>query len=642
MPVHLHTTISRKSNELLEELARTYGTKNRVIEKALETMLRVEKIGSCEDCAIKARVEEHSKLREALDLISVRREVVEKLLKVMIGDQTFDEFLEEQRNEAKDMIEILRNFTSWREPTSFRDFLAIIQEIRDLTRLFTVASYSELDKTMMLRPTVFARVPELVAHQLSVILEGIRAPFDLKTTGSDIIVKMIRDDVYSLSKKDPKQRLFEQMQTRLSMIKPGLFKEDLVLVGPAFMKWVEKHLNEPVADLGIIIEDIRKVLDSQEPDDDPRKFLKDLLSAGTKMNWLRNFRTSEEKGEILRISFQSSSPSITKFVVVTFSLTLAARGWRLLSYSTEYDKGDLTIKFVGEGDKDLLDRLVEINPHQVISDQFLDAISVPRDVFDAFATKVFEADRKRFKDIYYEIGARIAKAIRMLSKGDSEKMQLLSREYIAKNLHEVQPDAEARFADKEHFSVIFKKIDPLVINGQRFLIESMLRDLGYRVSTTAFQNMLNFKMKVMEKPVLEPVPRNAVMQTLVDAMSANSSVEALQLVKPTLDEIFPLTYPWTIKEVGERLLDMYRELGIDVDIEYFEGGFTLKYRTCPYYKLVKKEQKTWLCSFRKKAIEHIISRVTHGQKGKIKMIKSLLKNEHPCEYAVFLTKFLEE
>jgi hypothetical protein len=33
--------------------------------------------------------------------------------------------------------------------------------------------------------------------------------------------------------------------------------------------------------------------------------------------------------------------------------------------------------------------------------------------------------------------------------------------------------------------------------------------------------------------------------------------------------------------------------------------------------------------------------VTHGKGGKIKIIKSLLKNEHPCEYAVFLTGFLD-
>ena len=36
---------------------------------------------------------------------------------------------------------------------------------------------------------------------------------------------------------------------------------------------------------------------------------------------------------------------------------------------------------------------------------------------------------------------------------------------------------------------------------------------------------------------------------------------------------------------------MYIEMGIDIEIEYFEGGFTLKYKTCPYYKLVKKGQK---------------------------------------------------
>jgi hypothetical protein len=296
---------------------------------------------------------------------------------------------------------------------------------------------------------------------------------------------------------------------------------------------------------------------------------------------------------------------------------------------------------VGESEKNLLDQLAEMNLYQVVSKQFLDVVPIPREIFDSFAAKVYEGDRRKFEDIYNDMGARIANAIRMLAKGDPQKIQLLSRDFIMENLNRVQPDTEVRFVDDEHFTLIFKKMDPLVINSQRFLIESMLKALGYEVSTTTFQNLLNFKTRRVEKPVLDPVPRSAVMQALVSAMSSDSPEEAIEQVKSTLDELFPLNYPWTIKEVGERLIEMYRELGIEVEIEYFEGGFTLKYRTCPYYKLVKEGQKSWLCNFRKKAIEHIMTRVTRGGKGRIKMIKSLLKNEHPCEYAIFLTKFLE-
>jgi hypothetical protein len=60
------------------------------------------------------------------------------------------------------------------------------------------------------------------------------------------------------------------------------------------------------------------------------------------------------------------------------------------------------------------------------------------------------------------------------------------------------------------------------------------------------------------------------------------------------------------------------------------------------HRLVKSGQKTWLCGLRKKSLEYIISRVSHGKKGKIKTIKSLLQNEHPCEYAFFLKGFLEK
>jgi len=125
-------------------------------------------------------------------------------------------------------------------------------------------------------------------------------------------------------------------------------------------------------------------------------------------------------------------------------------------------------------------------------------------------------------------------------------------------------------------------------------------------------------------------------------MSANSCDEAFEKIKEPIAEMFPEDYPWTIREVGERVIDMYRELDVEAEIEYFEGGFTLKFKTCPYYTLVKSGQKTWLCSLRKKVIDYILQRVSHGRRGKVKIIKSLLKNEHPCEYAVFLKGFLEE
>ena len=641
MPVHLHTTISKKTDDLLEQLAKTYGTKSRVVEKALETMLRVEKVGSCEDCVVKARVEEQYKLREALDLMSVRRDLLERLLRVSIGDLTFDDFLEEQRNEARTVAELFKSSISWKAPASFSDFLKLMEETKNVTRLFDIASYSELDGTLIVRPKVFTRIPELVAHQLSIMLDGAEAAFDMRIMGNDIVVKMTRSDVYFLKKKEHEQQLFEQMRRKLSLIKPGLFKGNLVLVGPAFMKWAEKHLDEPVADLGMIIQDIQLVMKPQELPENPGEFVNAVLSAGAKMNWLKDFKTSEESEDALKISFQASSPSMARLAVVAFSLVLASRGWKLLSYANEYDKGSMVIKYIGESAKGLLDQLAEINLYRVVSEQFLDVIPVPREIFDSFAAKVFDGDRKRFEDIYNHMGSRIANAIRMVAKSDPEKIQQLSRDFVLKNLNQVQPDAEVRFVDDEHFTVIFKRIDPLVINSQRFLIESILRELGYEVSTTAFQNLLNFKTMMMQKPTLEPVQRSAVMQTVVDAMAACSPQEALEQAKPTLDGLFPLDYPWTIKEVGERLMDMYREMGIEVEIEYFEGGFTLKYRTCPYYKLVNKGEKTWLCDFRKKAIEYVMSRVTHGGKGRIKIIKSLEKNEHPCEYAVFLTRFLE-
>ncbi len=643
MSVHLHTTITKKTNKILGELAKTYGTKNRVLEQAVETLLRVEKVGSCEDCEVKAKMDEQTNFREALDMTSLGRRTLDGLLEVAVGDKTIQNFVKEQKTEAKNIIEILKGTIEWRAPSDFKDFTAVLEEIRNLTRTFDIGSYSPIDNTAILRPKVFRRLPEIVAFQTAVILEGVSAPFEIRMIGEDIAVKMIRREIYPLRKREFGEHLDQQVEKRLATSRPGLFKSSLMLVGPGFMDWAEKHLEEPVTDLGSIIEDVRTALDVNELPREPKEFLKSLVSACVKMNWFKHAKISENKDEdILKLTFQGMAPSITRLSATALSVMFATRGWKLLNYSIEYTTANMTIRYVGAEDQSLLDQITDMSLFQTIGRQFLDVVPIPREVFDSFASKVYETDRAKFDETYSIMGVRVANAIRILARDDPERMERLSRNFLIKHVKAIQPDAEIRFVTDEHFTIIFKRIDPLVINGQRTLIESMFKELGYEVSTTVFQNLLSCKLILLEKPVLEPIPRKRLIQALINEMSANSVEEAFATEKEHLDGIFPEDYPWTIKEVGNRMIDMYRELDIEVGIEYFEGGFTLKYKTCPYYKQVKSGQKTWFCTLRKKTIEYIISRVSHGKKAKIKIIKSLLQNEHPCEYAIFLTGFLEE
>ncbi len=643
MSVHLHTTISKKTNNMLEELAKTQGTKSRVIEQAVETLLRVERVGSCDDCAVKAKMKEQTNLREALDLTSIGKKTVDSLLEVAIGDKTIQDFITDQKEEAKNTVEILKGSVTWKRPSNFQEFMMVLDEIRSLTRLFDIASYSEIDNTVFLRTNAFKRLPEIVAFQVATILEGLQVSFDMRSMGADIAVKMMRQDMYPLRRKEFSESLGEQIQKRLSTATPGLFRNTLMLVGPAFMSWAEKHLEEPITDFGSFLEDLRTALGVSAFPTELRGFVTSLLSAFINMNWFKQAKILREIDEkTLEISFQSTTPSVARLSIVMLSVVLATRGWKMLKFSAEQTTANITIQYVGPEDQSLLDQIVEVSLYQTIGKQFLDVVPVPREVYNSFASKVYDTNKDKFNETYHTMGVRVSNAIRMLARNDPAKINKLAQNYILKNIESAQPDAEIRFVDDEHFTIIFKKVDPLSMNSQRLLIESMFTELGYEVQTTVFQNLLSFKLKRLEKPTLEPVPRKQLMEALINEMSAGSCDEAFEIVKEPVDELFPEDYPWTIREVGERILDMYRELDIEVEIEYFEGGFTLKYKTCPYHKLVISGQKTWLCSLRKKVLDYIIARVSHGRKAKMKIIKSLLKDEHPCEYAIFLTGFLEE
>ncbi len=643
MSVHLHTTITRKTDDTLEELAKTYGSKNRVIEQALETLLRVERVGSCEDCAVKTKMKDQINLREALDLTSIGRKTTDSLLEVAVGDKTIRDFIEGQKKEAKNTVEILKDSVAWKKPSSFREFMLILGEIKDLTRTFEIASQNEIDSTVILRPVAFKRIPETVAFQISTILEGLQFPFEMRIMGEDIAVKMTRPGMYPLHKKELSESLSEQIEKRLSNVTPSLFRNSLMLVGPAFMNWAEKHLEEPVTDLGSFLEDLRIALGATEFPPDPKGFVKSLLSAFMKMNWFKQAKVLKEVDEkTLELSFQSTTPSVAKLSIVMLSVVLATRGWKVVKFTTEQTTANLSIQYVGPEDQSLLDQIIEVSLYQTIGKQFLDVIPVPREVFDSFASKVYDSNKDKFIDTYRTMGVRVSNAIRVLARNEPDKTRKLAQNFVLKNVASLQPGAEVRFVDDEHFTVIFRKVDTLIMNSQRALIESMFKELGYEIQTTTFQNLLSFRTRALQKPILEPVPRKKLMEGLINEMSASSCEEAFSIIKDPIDQMFPEDYPWTIREVGDRIVDMYRELDIEVEIEYFEGGFTLKWKTCPFYRLIKSGQKAWLCSLRKRVIDYVISRVSHGKKGKIKIIKSLLQNEHPCEYAVFLTGFLEE
>lgn len=642
MSIHLHTTITRKTNEMLEELAKTYGTKSHVLEQAIETLLRVEKVGSCDDCAVKTKMKEQTNLREALDLMSIDKHTIDSLLEVAIGNKTMKDFVAGQKAEAKNTVEILKGSVAWRKPSSFKEFMIILEEIKNLTRLIDIASFNELDNTIILRTRVFKQLPEIAAFQIATVLEGLQIPFDMRVMGEDIVIKMTREDLYLMKKKDFRESLSEQIEKRLLNSIPGLFRNTLMLVGPAFMNWAEKHLEEPISDFGSFLEDVRVATDLGELPKEPKEFVKSLLSAFINMNWFKQAKILQETDNTMEVSFQSTTTSVTKLSVVMLSVLLATRGWKLVNFSAEQTTANISIQYVGSGDSSLMDQIVEVSLYQTIGKQFLDAIPVPRELLNSFASKVYDSNKEKFNEIYQTMGVRVANAIRMMARDDTEKMRKLAQTYVSKNAAFAQPEAEIRFVDSEHFTIIFKKIDLLAINSQRALVESMFKELGYDISTTVFQNLLSFKLKQLEKPVLESVPRKKMMKALIGEMSASCADEAFENGKGTIDETFPEDYPWTIREVGDRIMEMYRELDVEVEVEYFEGGFTLKYKTCPYYTLVKSGQKTWLCSLRKKTLDYVISRVSHGKKAKIKIIKSLLKNEHPCEYAVFLTGFLED
>jgi hypothetical protein len=117
----------------------------------------------------------------------------------------------------------------------------------------------------------------IVAFHVATILEGIGVYFDIRVMGEDIAVKMVRPEIYPLRRKEFGEFLNQQIEKELANVTPGLFKNTLMLVGPAFMNWAEKHLEEPITDLGNLLEDARIVLGMERISKGTKRFRKGII-----------------------------------------------------------------------------------------------------------------------------------------------------------------------------------------------------------------------------------------------------------------------------------------------------------------------------------------------------------------------------
>ena len=96
--VRLHTTISKNVEEKIKKLENRFGTKSKVVETAISALEKAETVGSCDDCSLK---EDHS-YRIVLDLISMREDMLERLINIISGELDFQTFFYGIRERAKE------------------------------------------------------------------------------------------------------------------------------------------------------------------------------------------------------------------------------------------------------------------------------------------------------------------------------------------------------------------------------------------------------------------------------------------------------------------------------------------------------------------------------------------------------------
>ena len=475
---HIHIVTDSDHKKALENLGKTHGS----MTKAFESV--IDKIGTdpaslCDDCKMKLESEVAEKFREILNVISFTGENIQDLNDYFRGEIPVNELLIRSRQKAYEFGRKYHSFISILPNNTYENLVASLEEYKQRTRLLKAIEVDRFSKKIIARVNdAFKSLPILVSTGLIGFLESFDFTFDLDLFQTDIILKWLNPEIYTLKKAEIEEKILGYIEDA-EQFKPFLFKKGLVLVTPDLLDWfVENLFGHYMVPSEISYTLANLVLDEIKRKEDPKEIAKICVDTLRGMNMANQISKEIIDSKAFRLTIICVKPNICKLVLNGLVQILAKYGWKLKQQKIEFKTLQVGFHYVGD-DPSILDPLY-INNFIAYQNQHFETLRVVSvDEFDDISKALYERDPEAFRATFHKQGVKIGNAVKSLARRESD-VRPIAFQVIPQLVRSLKnPEDINFFPEKNGFTIILKKMDILTLERLRSLITGALETFGY-------------------------------------------------------------------------------------------------------------------------------------------------------------------
>ncbi|MGY5876921.1 MAG: hypothetical protein RTU30_14320 [Candidatus Thorarchaeota archaeon] len=265
--VHLHTTISASTRQLLKDMAGETGRINDVLEEAVTFYSTRKDIPSCDQCEAMEVSNLRRSLIDSADMGLVNSQFLSVLAVLGCSNQGASELITKLRKIGNQQTKLLRGLGTipqemWEN--TFDSFVSNVQLLRRMGILGSVEIHSER-KTILATAKLMREQPEILLMMLTAEWDEAGYTVDAEVVAENKISVMWVDPIsFSTVKDERDRRVLSLWQERREVMLMQAGQSGSITLNPSLLEWLTKYTIDDALDERTVV-GIRDYIDQIDP-----------------------------------------------------------------------------------------------------------------------------------------------------------------------------------------------------------------------------------------------------------------------------------------------------------------------------------------------------------------------------------------
>ncbi|MFX0055004.1 MAG: hypothetical protein ACFFAX_11635 [Promethearchaeota archaeon] len=265
--VHLHTTISAGTRQLLHDLAGETGRINDVLEEAVDFYSTRRDIPSCDECEAMEVSNLRRSLIDSADMGLVSSQVLSVLAQLGCSGQGASELISRLQRIGHQQTKLLRGLGTIPQEMWKNSFDSFVSNVKLLERMgiFGSVEIHPERKTILATAKLMREQPEILLLMLIAEWDEAGYTVDAEVVAENkISVMWVDSRVFSTIKEDRDRRVLSLWQERREIMLMQAGQSGAVTLSPSLLEWLMHHTIKDALDERTVIS-VRDHIEQMDP-----------------------------------------------------------------------------------------------------------------------------------------------------------------------------------------------------------------------------------------------------------------------------------------------------------------------------------------------------------------------------------------